>query len=570
MQILPMFGKSQFQIVDMKAETNKIILAMVISTFTAQCPNCQQWSQNIHSRYTRHLADLPWGGVPVQINLTVRRFRCSTPNCCHHYFTERVPEMAIPYRRRTNRFQEWLSSLSLAFGGEPTSRVSKRLGLWISGDSCLRFIRQSFTEPVVTPRVLGVDDWAKSKGRTYGTILCDLERRCVIELLPDREAKTLSSWLEAHPGIEIICRDRASAYTEAASQSAPAAQQVADRFHLLMNLTGAVKKTVERNRKCLRLPLTEPDSSIVASPGALLTPQNAVIGRIVASKSTVPSEVSNLSLPPTPRQQLIVERRARRRDKYNRVIELHKLGVPRRKIAQQLSISRPTVDRYLRIGHYPEHARRGETIRPFADYLIQRWQAGVHVAIQLFHEIKEQGYRGSYKAVTYFVTELKSGTVHWQPEIPHHEVIANSTQPVQPPKPKVKSVAPRHVAYLLTKPASTLTVEQRQEVDWFCQSFPDLATSYQLAQEFGKIIRERLPDQFTKWLEKALSSELAEFRNFAASLIRDKDAIIAALNTSWSSGQVEGHINRLKLIKREMFGRGKLDLLEKRLQYRAS
>ena len=252
------------------------------------------------------------------------------------------------------------------------------------------------------------------------------------------------------------------------------------------------------------------------------------------------------------------------------MVELHELGVPGRKIAKQLGISRPTIERYLRIGHYPEHARRGETIRPFADYLTQRWQAGAHVAVQLFQEIKEQGYRGSYKAVTYFVTELKSGGIHLQPEPAHESVISNLSLPVPQPKPKVKSVAPRHVAYLLTKPASKLTVEQKKEVDWFCQSFPDLETSYRLAQELGTIIREHLPDQFTEWLEKALSSDLADFRNFAASLISDKDAVTAALNTSWSSGQVEGHVNRLKLIKREMFGRGKLDLLEKRLRYRAA
>ena len=178
--------------------------------------------------------------------------------------------------------------MSLAFGGEPTSRAMKRLGLYISGDSCLRFIRQSSPNPVITPRVLGVDDWAKCKGRTYGTILCDLERHCVIELLPDRESKTLSLWLEAHPGIEIICRDRASAYADAASISAPSAQQVADRFHLLMNLTGAVKKTVERNRKCLRLPFTDPDTPVAPPPDTQIVPNITV----------QPKELSP-SLPPT-------------------------------------------------------------------------------------------------------------------------------------------------------------------------------------------------------------------------------------------------------------------------------
>lgn len=126
------------------------------------------------------------------------------------------------------------------------------------------------------------------------------------------------------------------------------------------------------------------------------------------------------------------------------------------------------------------------------------------------------------------------------------------------------------MAHLLTKPASDLTVQQQQEVDWLCQSFPDLAASYHLAQEFGKIVRERLPDQFTEWLEKASKSGLTNFRNFATSLAKDQDAVVAGLSISWSSGPVEGLVNRLKLIKREMFGRGKLDLLKKRLCYRTA
>lgn len=210
------------------------------------------------------------------------------------------------------------------------------------------------------------------------------------------------------------------------------------------------------------------------------------------------------------------------------MIELHNLGVSGHKIAKQLDISHPTVERYLRIGHYPEHVRCGETIRPFADYLIQRWQAGVTIAVQLFEEIKKQGYRGSYKAVTMFVAELKVGAT----QVFTHDAASNSSLLAVQPKTKIKSVAPRHVAYLLTKPKSDLTVGQQQEVDWLCRSFPDLAISYGLAQEFGKIVREHLSDQFNPWLEKASTSGLTDFRNFATSLTRDKDAVFAALTTS--------------------------------------
>jgi transposase len=210
-------------------------------------------------------------------------------------------------------------------------------------------IRDTPNDPSVTPRVLGVDDWAKCKGRSYGTILCDLERQCVIELLPDREAKTFSTWLEAHPGIEVICRDRASAYADAARLSAPTAQQVADCFHLLMNLTGVVKKVVERNRQCLRQPLTDLSAPVTStSPTSLPTTSNN-------ANTLAQTEPSQSAPSLTPHQQLVAERRDRRREKYNQVVALHKLGVPGRKIAKQLEISRPTVERYLRIGHYPEH-----------------------------------------------------------------------------------------------------------------------------------------------------------------------------------------------------------------------
>ncbi len=294
MQVLPTIGLSHFQLLDMKVEAREIIITLMISAPTAQCPDCQQWSPSIHSRYVRYLSDLPWGGVAVRIELQVRRFRCITPGCHHHYFTERVPELAPPYHRCTNRFQDWLSTIAFALGGEPTVRVLRHLGFRVSVDTCLRLIRRVPTDAFTTPRVLGVDNWAQCKGRTYGTILCDLEQHCVIELLPDREAKTVSTWLEAHPGIEIICRNRASAYAEAARLGAPNAQQVADRFHLLMNLTAAVKKTVERNRQCLRLPITDPPVPIASSSALPDLSPATLPGRSVNTNSIIQSEVQNL------------------------------------------------------------------------------------------------------------------------------------------------------------------------------------------------------------------------------------------------------------------------------------
>jgi transposase len=154
-----------------------------------------------------------------------------------------------------------------------------------------------------------------------------------------------------------------------------------------------------------------------------------------------------------------------------------------------------------------------------------------------------------------YVAELKRGNLQLHPELVH-AATSDLSPPAPQPKLKIKSVALHFVAHLLTKPASDLIVEQQQEVGWLCQSFPDLAATYHLAQEFGKIVRQNLPDQFADWLEKASTSGLTDFRNFATNLTKDQDAVFAALRISWSSGPVEGHVNRLKSIKREMFGRG--------------
>jgi transposase len=523
------------------SESNAVTVVVQTAREAVPCPDCQHPSRRVHSHYTRTLADLPWNGIAVRLRLHTRRFFCSSLTCSRRVFTERLPSTAGRYARRTLRLDEALQILGLLVGGEPGARLAQKLGMRTSGDTLLRRTRQHTVAEPPTPRVLGVDDWAWKRGYRYGTVLVDLERHAVIDLLPDREAASLEQWLQQHSGVEVISRDRSNAYAEGASQGAPEAAQVADRWHLLRNVGEALQRVVERE-------------AVHLAPAA----EGAARSQTTAVEAPTWIEVPVSSTPlPVPRpltrpQQMSEERRKRRQACYSEAMRLRGEGCTQNEIAQKLSLSTRTVRRWEQAGQFPERVvapPRRTVLNRFLPHLEERWRQGVHNGRVLWRELQQQGYRGSRGTVQRWATrQLQPLTA------------APRQTPMRIPR-------PREAAWWLQCEDSALTAEQRAFVRAFEQRCPAVADAAALAREFARLLRQRQAEQLTDWLDRAEGSVL---RSLSTSLRRDEQAVRAAFVLPWSNGQTEGQVHRLKLLKRQTYGRAKFDLLKARVLYRAA
>jgi transposase len=509
------------------SDPNLITVVIRAVRSQAACPACSSLSARVHSRYIRTIADLPWQGVRVRFRLHTRRFFCDQSSCRRQTFSERLPDTVAPYARRTVRLNEALRAIGFALGGEAGSRLAERLSLTASPATLLRRVRQSASSAATTPRVLGVDDWAWRRGHHYGTILVDLETHRVVDLLPDRTAEAFAAWLEAHPGVEIISRDRAGSYAEGARLGAPQARQVADRWHLIGNLSEALTRCLEQHASALHtawnevIPLPEPSVELLPVP------------------------------PRSNKAELLrQQRRSHRLQRYEQVLHLHQSGVTQEDIAQQLRIDTKTIRRYLRAGAFPEIAqrRRHTGVDRWMPYLEQRWAEGCRNAAQLWREIQEQGFRGCQTTIRQWMARLRG------PALPGGQSKDSLRQQVPP--------SPRQTTWLLLHPDSPRSSEQQSYCELLLRRSPDLAHVVELAQRFLELCRHRSQELLEPWLAAA---KLTGLRSFALGIERAQPAVEAACRLPWSNGPVEGQVHRLKLLKRQGYGRAKFDLLKQRV-----
>jgi len=523
---------------DLDAESHQMVVTVCSSQAVACCPLCQSLTGRVHSRYERTLKDLPLAQFGLTLVLEVGKFFCLNKACRRRIFTERLPTMVAPWARRTLRYTEQLTAIALSLGGSAAVRLGQHLNAEASRNTFLHLIACLSFPETDTPRILGVDDFALRRGHQYGTILVDLETHQPIALLPDRRAETLAEWLKAHPGVEILSRDRSKTYKRGMSEGAPEAIQVADRFHLLHNLEETLEKAFKGHTQVFkRVEQAQP-------------PDNAV----VAPES---------SEPPPP----AVTKRAQRLERYEQVHALRQQGYQIQDIAHHLGMGQRTVYTYLSHEVFPEWQpsirRRGSGLDPYKSYLLEQWQQGQQQTKQLFADIQQQGYQGSYATVARYTRQLRQSQPQNQPAPESLKVL-----PGRGPTPENQASASpplsaRRVAWLILQRVETLSTEDEQTLEELCQQ-PELIDAIALAQSFIELVRQRLPEDLDSWLEKARNSSVKAFQTFAKGLKEDYDAVKAGLTLEVSNGPVEGLNNRLKMLKRQMFGRAGLDLLAKR------
>jgi transposase len=516
----------------------------------ARCPACGAVSSRVHGGYARVVADGAAGGRPVLIALSVRRFRCPEPSCPKVTFAEQAGGVSQRYRRRSVPLLGMLAGFGLELAGRAAARLAGAVGVPVHSSTVLRLV-MALPDPPVTaaPEVTGVDDFALRKGQVYGTVIADAESGQVMDLLPDREAATLEAWLKACPGAEVICRDRAGAYAEGAAAGAPGAIQVADRWHLWHNLGEYVEKAVVAHRGCLTGGPDEPAAAGQDAPPGPQPPDAAP----AAAPAAGPDGLRDVC----GRERVLV---SRTHERHSAVHELLQAGHSQRAAAEILGLSKNTVNRFARepgpAGLLVKATGRENKLDPFKPWINSRWNQGLTSATALHAEMAAtQGWTGSVRAVERYVRQFRAADGRTRTGR------ALRPAPAAPQAPKTRQVT----RWLLTRPAR-LNPGDQARLAAVKASCPHLDALAGHVRSFAEMMTRRqgllaLED----WLTRVEADDQPQLHSFANGIRRDQQAVTAGLALPYSSAAMEGNVNKIKMIKRQMYGRAGFPLLRKRV-----
>jgi transposase len=478
----------------------------------------------------RRLVDAAVAGRGVEICLRVRRFFCDNQGCGRRTFVEQVAGLTTRYARCTVVVRGMWESIGLALAGRAGSRLATRLGVPASRSTLLRVIRALPDPEIGRVVVLGVDDFSLRRGHVYGTVLIDIDTHRPIDLLADREADTFATWLREHPGTQVVCRDRAGAYAEGARSGAPEAIQVADRWHLWHNLAEHVEKTVAAHHNCLGQPEDIPPKVPLEQGSAADLTKATQVAQVQRRENSA----------------LVTRTKAR----YQAVQTLKADGKGVKTITRELDLAKETVRRFYRAESVEEllakpRAGRPSVLDTYKPYLHERWNAGITNASRLYREITEQGYQGSRGTLTAYLAPFRA--------------LGAAPAPT-PSVPKVRQIT----SWMLRRPED-LDAEEQLQLKQVLAACPHLEATATHIGTFAEMLTGRHGEHLDSWMAAVEAEDLPHLHRFVTGLRRDYQAVRNGLTLSHSSGAVEGNVNRIKMIKRQMYGRAKFDLLRKRV-----
>lgn len=515
-----------FNVISVNHESDEVHIYVSSKQTNCLCPGCRLASLKVYSYYSRVFKDLPVLGNKVRLFLKARKFYCQEQQCPVKVFTERFVDHFSPYKRRTVRFNKACLKLILETSGKAAERIALDWGMDISDTSLLRLISEIPVPKISTPYALGVDDWAYKKGHRYGTVLVNLESRKIIDILYDREAITLEKWLKEHAGINVISRDRYGKYIRGASNGAPDAIQVTDRWHLLKNLGEATTKVMLREYSRLNQVFRKE-----AAP-APVKEETIVRGRHVAHSSD--TEI--------------------RRQRFLELKELQTQGHSIKAMARHLKMHRQTIKKYMSMETLPRKLYKDENmIESHFPYIKERVMKEPNVYLKtLWVELQEQGYKAAYStfadALLYYGIRIgKKATYKKGP--PHQGSFFK----------------PSKAAILFLTAENKLTEMERCLIEKICRASAQLSGTLSLVRSFRYLMRNKQGPRLKKWIKLAQGAGIKEIASFATGLLTDYSSIENSISLKWSNGPVEGNVNKLKTIKRMMYGRASFELLKKRL-----
>ncbi len=541
-QLLPNSKQLHLEQCELDNEQQQLTLSVLSTQYLAPCPVCSTPSARIHSHYERTLADLPCVNFKLTLTLQVSKFFCDNSVCFRRIFTERIPGIAAPWARKTVRFVQRLEAIGLALGGAAGARLSHQIGTGVCGSTLLNVLEKLTLPDFEVPKILGVDDFAFRKGQRYGTILVDLERHRPIALLADRKAETLSKWLAQHPGVEVLSRDRSATYRSAMDEGAPNAVQVADRFHLVKNLQEMLEQFLGGYNSQLK--------AVEHQQRQAMTSTEQVV---VTAKPTATIDA----------QAQVLANHQRRVQQDQQIRQLHQQQWTQGAIAEAVGVSERTVRRRLKSSPLADAPARRSTfgrgiLEPYKQRLLEWWNEGIQETSFLMTLLQQIDYTGSERTLMRYLRQLREAQ-----GIPPKQ--AQSTLGV----PKVRDLqlppfTARRASFLIVKPEQNRETEEVDLLARLVAEHSDLKMAVELAEEFLQLLRQRDAEGFDPWLTKAFKSGFKSFQAFAKSLFEDYDAVRASMILEVSNGMVEGFNNRLKMVKRQMYGRADLELLSKR------
>jgi transposase len=499
----------------------------------------------------------------VTVKLHTSRWRCLNDECERQTFSEQLSDIARPYARQTERVAEIIRLFGHGVGGQPAERLMKRLGLPTSDDTILRHLKHSVAGRTSGKvRVLGIDEWSWLKGVNYGTIMVDLERREVVDVLPDRSAASTAVWLGQHAEVEIVSRDRCGLYAQGAREGAPQARQVADRFHLLQNLRETIEKQMSRSDRGMACP---------ALPAAA-DEHNGSLARATKGRLEM-AEHRRLTKQAHHRSRQAI---------FDRVQILKNARATVRDIARDLGVGWRTAKKWVLATIAPVRRERTPTptsAKYFRDYILSRSSNGCTRGRQLFEEVRSRGYLGSYSNMQRVLARWgltkrgapSSSSVLAPNPAKTEPTTTGDVLAEAPATPRAIDpatgwlISPIVAAALCIKPRGQLTPAQAAKVAALKDASPDFVTMRGLAMRFRGILHSKNVKGLETWLNDAQRSGLFAIQRFVRTLRRDIEAVKNGVTETWSNGQTEGQINRLKTLKRSMYGRAGAELLRARM-----